>query len=218
MRFAVLAFSLSAIASAADIPQGSHLLLRLENNITTRTAREGDYVYCRTASPIAVNGQILVPEGSYAQGVVTHTVRSGRVKGKAELSIRIENLTLPSGKVIKLSPRLKSVDSEGSEQKSRLQRERDQTGIKPRRRCSSPDRPNGRCGRSDRRAGYTLMVGSWDRSRCRWRSRTGDGFADARQRGGSASRLDHGCGLRSCRAGGVKKERPPRRVTEEDGR
>jgi hypothetical protein len=117
MRFAVLAFSLVSIAAAADIPQGSHVLLRLENNVTTRTAREGDYVYCRTASPIAVNGQILVPEGSYAQGVVTHTVRSGRVKGKAELSIRIENFTLPSGKVIKLSPRLKSVDSEGSEQK-----------------------------------------------------------------------------------------------------
>jgi len=117
MRFAVLAFSLVSIAAAADIPQGSHVLLRLENNVTTRTAREGDYVYCRTASPIAVNGQILVPEGSYAQGVVTHSVRSGRVKGKAELSIRIENFTLPSGKVIKLSPRLKSVDSEGSEQK-----------------------------------------------------------------------------------------------------
>jgi hypothetical protein len=49
--------------------------------------------------------------------VVTHSLRSGRVKGKAELSIRIDTLTLPSGKVIKLSPRLNSVDSEGSEQK-----------------------------------------------------------------------------------------------------
>ena len=117
MRFAVLALSLVSAALAADIPQGSHVLLRLENNVTTRTAREGDYVYCRTASPIAANGQILVPEGSYVQGVVTHTVRSGRVKGKAELAIRIETLTLPSGKVIKLSPRLRSVDSEGSEQK-----------------------------------------------------------------------------------------------------
>jgi hypothetical protein len=117
MRLAVLALSVSLLSAASEIPQGSHALLRLENSISTRTAREGDYVYMRTASPIAANGQIVVPEGSYVQGVVTHSVRSGRVKGKAELSIRIDTLTLPGGKVIKLSPRLSSVDSEGTEQK-----------------------------------------------------------------------------------------------------
>ncbi len=116
MRLAVLALSFSLI-SAIDIPQGSHVLLRLENNVTTRTAREGDYVYLRTATPIAAGGQIVVPEGSYVQGVVTRAVRSGRVKGKAELAIRIDTLTLASGKVIKLSPRLTSVDSGGTEQK-----------------------------------------------------------------------------------------------------
>ena len=117
MRLAVLALSASLISTAADIPQGSHALLRMENSVSTRTAREGDYVYMRTASPIASNGQIVVPEGSYVQGVVTHALRSGRVKGKAELSIRIDTLTLPSGKVIMLSPRLSSVDSEGTDQK-----------------------------------------------------------------------------------------------------
>jgi hypothetical protein len=116
MRLAVLALSVS-ILSAAEIPQGSHALLRLVNSVTTRTAREGDYIYMRTASPIVADGAILIPEGSYVQGVVTHSLRSGRVKGKAELAIRIEALTLPSGKAIKLSPRLNSVDSGGTEQK-----------------------------------------------------------------------------------------------------
>jgi hypothetical protein len=117
MRVVVLALSATLISAASEIPQGSHALLRLENSISTRTAREGDYVYMRTASPIAANGRIVVPEGSYVQGVVTHSLRSGRVKGKAELSIRIDTLTLPSGKVVQLSPRLSSVDSEGTEQK-----------------------------------------------------------------------------------------------------
>src|SRR5580704_4926252 len=106
MRLAVLALSAALLAAASEISQGSHALLRLENSMSTRTAREGDYIYMRTASPIAADGQIVVPEGSYVQGVVTHSVRSGRVKGKAELSIRIDTLTLASGKVIKLSPRL----------------------------------------------------------------------------------------------------------------
>ena len=117
MRLAVLVVSASLLAAAAEIPQGSHVLLRLENSLNTRTAKEGDYVYARTAVPIVANDRILVPEGSYVQGVVTRSVRSGRVKGRAEIAIRIDTLTLPSGKVIKLTPRLSSVDSGETGQK-----------------------------------------------------------------------------------------------------
>jgi len=105
------------MAAAAEIPKGAHALLRLANSISTRTAREGDYVYLRTAMPIVNNGAIVVPEGSYVQGVVTHATRSGRVRGTAELAIRIDTMTLPSGKVIQLSPSLASVDSGDSGQR-----------------------------------------------------------------------------------------------------
>ena len=114
----LLTASFLAIAlHAAEIPPGSHTLLRLMNSISTRTAREGDYVYMRTATPIVANGEIVVPAESYVQGVVTSSKRSGRVKGRAELAIRIENLTLPDGRVVKVAPHLASVDSEGTEQK-----------------------------------------------------------------------------------------------------
>jgi hypothetical protein len=116
MRLAILAF-LPLLYGATEIPKGSHVLLRLVNSVSTRTAKEGDYVYMKTATPITVGGQIVVPVDSYVQGVVSHSVRSGRVKGRAELGIRIDNLTLPSGKVIKISPQLASVDSDGTEQK-----------------------------------------------------------------------------------------------------
>jgi hypothetical protein len=116
MRLAILALSVSLV-SASEIPPGSHVLLRMVNSISTRTAREGDYVYLRTASPISAGGVIVVPEGSYVQGVVSHSKQSGRVKGKAELGIRIETMTLPGGKVIQLTPHLSSVDSGGTGQK-----------------------------------------------------------------------------------------------------
>jgi hypothetical protein len=117
MRLAILALTIPAFCSAAEIPQGSHALLRLVNSVSTRTAREGDYVYLRTATPIIVNDHVLVPVDSYVQGVVSRTKRSGRVSGRAELGVRIETLTLPGGKVIKVSPHLSSVDSEGTDQK-----------------------------------------------------------------------------------------------------
>ncbi len=102
---------------AAEIPQGAHVMLRMENSITTRTAKDGDYVYLRTGSPISVAGSIILPVGSYVQGVVTNAKRSGRLKGRAELAIRLETITLPSGSVYKFSPKLASVDSGTGDQK-----------------------------------------------------------------------------------------------------
>src|ERR1700730_7189858 len=98
----ISSLGLCSIATAADIPQGTHVLLRIVNSISTRTAEEGNQVYLRTASPIAVDGRILVPEGSYVQGIVSHAKRSGRVSGRAELGIRIETLTLPGGKTARI--------------------------------------------------------------------------------------------------------------------
>jgi len=115
MKYVILLLPL--LGSAADIPQGAHVLLRMENSISTRTAKEGDFVYLRTAVPIASSGDIAVPSGSYVQGVVSLSKQSGRVKGRAQLAIRLETLTLASGKVYKFSPHLSSVDSGESGQK-----------------------------------------------------------------------------------------------------
>jgi hypothetical protein len=117
MRLAILALSLPLLCRPAEIPQGSHLALRLVNSVTTRTAKEGDYVYLRTASPIVTGGQVVVPVDSYVQGVVSHARRSGRVKGRAELGLRIETLTLPNGRVVQVNPHLTSVDAAGTGQR-----------------------------------------------------------------------------------------------------
>lgn len=82
------------------------------NSISTKTAREADPVYLRTAFPIVVKGQIVVPVDSYVRGVVSQARRSGRVKGRAELGIRIDSLTLPSGKQVQASPHLNAVGTE----------------------------------------------------------------------------------------------------------
>jgi type IV secretion system protein VirB10 len=104
-------------AAATEIPKGAHLLLRMENSINTRTAQEGDYIYLHTASPVVSGGKIIVPSGSYVQGVVSRAKHSGRVKGRAELSIHLETLTLPTGATYRIAPRLASVDSGEEAQK-----------------------------------------------------------------------------------------------------
>lgn len=110
-----LTFAL-APGGAAEIPQGTHVLLRMVNSVSTRTARPGDHIYLETASPVVVAGRIAVPVHSYVQGVVVQAKRAGKVRGKAQLAIRLETLTLPSGAVLSFSPVLDSVEAGGSGQ------------------------------------------------------------------------------------------------------
>jgi hypothetical protein len=116
-RIALLLLAAVCPLAAAEIPPGTHVLLRMLNSVTTRTAQPGDFVYLRTAIPIAVNGMIVVPAGSYVQGVVSYSKRSGRVHGRAQLGIRLETLTFPGGRQFHIAPRLDSVAAGGTDQK-----------------------------------------------------------------------------------------------------
>ena len=115
----VLLTSACAFAQAQnlEIPKGAHVLLRMNNSVSSRTAHEGDYVYLTTASPIAAGGQILVPVNTHVTGSVVRVQRSGRVHGRAQLAIRLETITLNSGRVVKFSPKVNSVDSDESGQR-----------------------------------------------------------------------------------------------------
>jgi len=113
---ALLAFLIPS-TPGAEIPKDTHVLLKMVNSISTRTAQEGTQVYMRTASPISDGSRIIVPVGSYVQGTVLVAKRSGKVTGRAQLAIRLEMLTLPGGKMLKFSPHVSSVDDGESTQK-----------------------------------------------------------------------------------------------------
>ncbi len=117
LRGAVLLSTSALILTGAEIPKGTHILLRTVNSVTTRTAKAGDQVYLRTASPVSDGARIVLPVNCYVQGTLTSVQRGGRVSGRAELSLRLDTLTLPAGKTLKFSGGLDSVDAQGSGQK-----------------------------------------------------------------------------------------------------
>jgi type IV secretion system protein VirB10 len=79
------------------VPSGTRVLLQLVGEVSTKRARDGDHVYLRTASPVAVDGRVVVPRGSDVQGTITRTKPAGRVSGKGELYIRFDQLILTNG-------------------------------------------------------------------------------------------------------------------------
>lgn len=86
-----------------EVPVGTHLPLVLHNAISTRSARVGDPIYLETLFPILVDGRVVIPAGSYVSGEITETKRAGRVKGRAELMIRLNMLILPNAYSVNLN-------------------------------------------------------------------------------------------------------------------
>ncbi len=112
------------------VTAGTHILLRLTNALDTKHASVGDHVYLETASPIFVNGRMVIPPGSYVNGSVTEAKEAGRVKGKSSLAIQYDSITLRNGIARDLRSRPDSVDTRGNLDKSegRIQGEGNKSG------------------------------------------------------------------------------------------
>jgi hypothetical protein len=98
------------------VDTGTHILLSLINSVSTKYAAPGDRLYLETAFPILVNGKIVIPPGSYVAGTVTDVKRPGRVKGRAELYVRFDSLTLPNGTTRDFRARVGALDGRANEQ------------------------------------------------------------------------------------------------------
>src|SRR5258708_3514362 len=87
----------AAPAAQFTVETGTKVPLSLINSVSTKHSAEGDRVYLETVFPVLVNGRIVVPVGSYVAGTVTQVKKPGRVKGRGELYVRFDSLTLPNG-------------------------------------------------------------------------------------------------------------------------
>jgi type IV secretion system protein VirB10 len=104
-----------------NIPSGTKVPLTLTQGITSKTAKEGDPVYAQTAFPVTQNNRIVIPAGTYVQGVVRRVVRPGRVKGRAELQMSFTSMIFPNGYTVLIPatvegvPGSQSVSTKGTE-------------------------------------------------------------------------------------------------------
>ncbi|HKQ85882.1 MAG TPA: hypothetical protein VJS43_03830 [Candidatus Acidoferrales bacterium] len=114
---AAAASSDAKTASTAKIvvPTGTHLPLVLHNAISTRSARPGDPVYFETVFPVMIDGKVVIPAGSYVSGEVTQAKRAGKVKGKAQIAIKLTTMILPNAYEVNLAAMPSNVGTGGGE-------------------------------------------------------------------------------------------------------
>jgi type IV secretion system protein VirB10 len=79
------------------VPAGTRIALMLRNAVDTKHSREGDRIYLETIYPVAAGGRMVIPAGSFVNGTITMSKPAGKAKGKGEMYIRFDSLTLPNG-------------------------------------------------------------------------------------------------------------------------
>jgi type IV secretion system protein VirB10 len=125
MVFAIpLAFAAAQEAPAPAgapyvVAPGTTVPLSLINTISTKHSAVGDRVYLETAFPVVVNGKIVIPVGSYVAGTVSEIKRPGRVKGRGELYVRFDSLTLPNGVTREFRARVNGADGHSNQELER---------------------------------------------------------------------------------------------------
>src|SRR5262245_19701352 len=103
----------SKILPPVIVPAGTVIPVTLTTRISTKNAKDGDGVYGKTAFPITINNNIVIPEGSNVKGKITEIRRPGRVKGKAELTLSFQTLVVPSGITVPIYTSLRGAGGSG---------------------------------------------------------------------------------------------------------
>jgi outer membrane lipoprotein SlyB len=97
--------------SELTVVAGTHIALTLRNAVDTKHSHDGDRIYLATAFPLAVEGRIVIPRGSFVNGTITQSKPAHGVNGKGEMFIRFDTLVLPNGVTRDFRSRLTSADS-----------------------------------------------------------------------------------------------------------
>lgn len=77
-----------------EVPAGTRIQVRLEQGISTAKNSPGDAFTASLNAPLIVNDKLVAPAGSKVTGQLTQVRESGRVKGRASLTMELRELTV----------------------------------------------------------------------------------------------------------------------------
>jgi hypothetical protein len=89
LKSLALMVALAGLASAATIPAGTRITVRIGSQVNSGTAHVGQSFDANLTQALVVNGQKLAPSGAPARGKVTYVKSSGRLHEPGEVTVRI---------------------------------------------------------------------------------------------------------------------------------
>jgi hypothetical protein len=79
------------------IPAGTHMGASLETRLSTDTNHTGDPFVATTTEPLVINGKTVAPSGTKIRGNLSDVQASGRVKGRARMTLAYDEIVDSAG-------------------------------------------------------------------------------------------------------------------------
>src|SRR2546430_12525133 len=76
------------------VPAGTVITVRLANAVASKLSNAGDQFSASVATPVEVDGKVVVPSGAEASGKVLQAVSQGHFKGAAVLKLALNSVTI----------------------------------------------------------------------------------------------------------------------------
>ncbi|HEX8071812.1 MAG TPA: hypothetical protein VF546_17825 [Pyrinomonadaceae bacterium] len=89
-------------AKEVVLPDGTEFEVETTEEISSKTAAEGDPLTFKVVDDVKVNGQTLVASGTLVKGVISNAKKAGMMGKGGQLGIRIESTTTVDGQKLKL--------------------------------------------------------------------------------------------------------------------
>jgi hypothetical protein len=75
-----------------ELPAGTQVRVRLDQGLSSKTSQAGDTFSATVADDVVVNGNVVIPRESRADGTVIDAKPLGRFKGGALLAVKLERV------------------------------------------------------------------------------------------------------------------------------
>jgi hypothetical protein len=104
------------------IPAGTKFKVSLQTPISSKLSEVGDTVVVSVLEPIRIDQHTAIARGTELTGKITQMKRAGRVKGRAELYVLINELNTPYGSEL-IAVSVDAADDFGSDEKIKADEE-----------------------------------------------------------------------------------------------
>jgi hypothetical protein len=98
------------------VPSGTLIKVRLLETLGTQHNQRGDTFRAEVAEAVEIGPDLAVPEGTRLRGTVSHAKRAGRIRGRAEMDLRFDEIVWPDGRTSLIDASVVEIEKRADEE------------------------------------------------------------------------------------------------------
>ena len=76
------------------VPEGTEISVVLDQTVGSKISQPGQRFEASVASPVELDGRVVIPKGAHAEGLIREAKAAGRFKGGAVLALNLTSITV----------------------------------------------------------------------------------------------------------------------------